>query len=50
VKKRNRERRRRMRTTKATRRRIARVMWELTPQSLRYLEEAARGLAQEQGR
>lgn len=50
MKRRSRDRRRRLRATKATRRRIARVMWELTPQSLRYLEEAARGLREEQGR
>lgn len=44
-----RDRRRRKRETRVTRRRIARLMFELTPQSLRYLEEAARGLREEQG-
>lgn len=44
------KRKRRLRCTRKLRRSIARTMWELDPQSLRYLHEAARGLIEEQRR
>jgi hypothetical protein len=45
-----RDRRRRRREHRNARKHIARVMRDLTPQSLRYLAEVARGLREEQSR